>query len=75
MGREIRYVDIPGDAFKAGLLEAGLEEWLAHDLMTLNELVAEGAEARVTEDVDRVTGCPARTFAEFVADCTDTFRT
>lgn len=74
IGREIRYVDVPGDAFKAGLLEAGLEEWLANDLVTLNGLLADGAEARVTGDVERLTGRPARTFAQFVADCADTFR-
>ena len=74
VGREIRYVDVSGDAFKAGLLEAGLEEWLADDLVTLNDLLAEGAEARVTDDVDRVTGRPARTFAQFVAGCADAFR-
>jgi uncharacterized protein YbjT (DUF2867 family) len=74
VGREIRYVDIPGDAFKAGLLEAGLERWLVDDLTILNKLFAEGAEARVTDDVDRVTGRPARTFAQFVADCADAFR-
>jgi len=74
VGREIRYVNIPGDAFKAGLLEAGLEGWLADDLTILNELFAEGSEARVTDDVDRVTGRPARTFGQFVADCADAFR-
>ncbi len=74
VGREIRYVDVSGDAFKAVLLEAGLEEWLADDLVTLNDLLAEGAEARVTDDVERVTGRPARTFAQFVAGCADAFR-
>ena len=74
VGREIRYVDVSGDAFKAALLEAGLEEWLADDLVTLNDMLAEGAEARVTDDVERVTGRPARTFAQFVAGCADAFR-
>ena len=72
--REIRYVDVSGDAFKAGLLEAGLEEWLADDLVTLNDMLADGAEGRVTDDVDRVIGRPARTFAQFVAGCADAFR-
>ena len=74
VGREIRYVDVSGDAFKAGLLNAGLEEWLADDLVTLNDMLAEGVEARVTDGVDRVTGRPARTFAQFVAGCADAFR-
>ena len=74
VGREIRYVDVSGDAYKAGLLEAGLEEWLADDLVTLNDMLADGAEARVTDDVERVTGRPARTFAQFVAGCADAFR-
>ncbi len=74
VGREIRYVDVSGDAFKAVLLEAGLEEWLADDLVTLNDMLAEGVEARVTDDVERVTGRPARTFAQFVAGCADAFR-
>jgi uncharacterized protein YbjT (DUF2867 family) len=74
VGREIRYVDVSGDAFKAVLLEAGLEEWLADDLVTLNDMFAEGAEARVTDDVERVTGRPARTFAQFMTGCADAFR-
>lgn len=74
VGREIRYVDLPGDAYKAGLLEAGLEEWLAEDLVTLDELFVRGAGAAVTDDVERLAGRPARTFAEFVADSADTFR-
>jgi len=74
VGREIRYVDVSGDAFKARLLEAGLEEWLADDLVTLNDMFAEGAEARVTDGVERVTGRPARNFAQFVAGCADVFR-
>ncbi len=44
------------------------------DLVTLDDLLADGAEARVTGDVERLTGRPARTFGQFVADCADTFR-
>jgi len=73
VGREIRYVDVPGDALKAGLLDAGLEEWLADDMVTLNAAFAGGAGEGVTDDVERVTGRPARTFAQFVADCADAF--
>lgn len=74
LGREISYVDVPGDTLKAGLIEAGLDEWLADDLVTLNGMVAQGAGAQVTDDVERVTGRPARPFAQFAADYADAFR-
>lgn len=74
VGREISYVDVPGEALKAGLLDAGLEEWLADDLVTLGAAFVGGAGERVTDDVERVTGSPARTFAKFVADSADAFR-
>lgn len=73
VGREISYVDVPGDVLKVGLLEAGLEEWLVDDLVTLNAAFTGGAGEGVTDDVERLTGRPARTFAQFVADCADAF--
>jgi uncharacterized protein YbjT (DUF2867 family) len=73
VGREIRYMDVSGDALKAGLLDAGLEEWLVDDLVALNKAFAGGAGEGVTDDVERLTGRPARTFAQFVADCAGAF--
>jgi uncharacterized protein YbjT (DUF2867 family) len=73
IGREIRYLDVPGDALKAGLLEAGLEEWLVDDLVTLNAAFVGGAGEGVTDDVERLTGRSARNFVEFVTDYADAF--
>jgi uncharacterized protein YbjT (DUF2867 family) len=73
VGREIRYMDVSGDALKAGLLDAGLEEWLVDDLVALNKAFAGGAGEGVTDDVERLTGRPARTFAQFVADYAGAF--
>ena len=55
-GRPIRYVDLPADAYRAGLIEAGLEAWLADDLVTIDAAVARGHGGEVTDDVERVSG-------------------
>lgn len=73
LGRDVRYVNVPGEAFGRGLLEAGLPEWLVHDLLMLDEAYASGEDDPVTDDVARVTGQPARPFAEFVREHRDVF--
>ncbi len=74
LGKDVRYVDLPGEVYKAGLMEAGLPEWLADDLVTVNALVAQGHGAESNGEVTQVTGKPARTFAAFVAEYADAFR-
>jgi uncharacterized protein YbjT (DUF2867 family) len=65
LGRQIRYVDLPRDEFRAQLLEAGLPEWAADSLVGLCQTIREGHAATVTNEVELATGRPARSYQAF----------
>jgi uncharacterized protein YbjT (DUF2867 family) len=67
-GRQVRYVDLPADAFAQALAGAGLPGWLVDAVVEGNTLLAAGDQATVTDQVARVTGRPPRTFQQFAAD-------
>jgi len=67
-GREVRYVDLPPDAFRQALAGAGLPGWLVDALIEGNTQLAAGHGAGVTDEVARLTGRPARSFKQFAAD-------
>jgi len=67
LGRTVSYVDIPAEAWRAGLTGAGMPEWLAADLVTLETLGRDGA-APIADGVERLSGAPPRPLRQFVAD-------
>ncbi len=73
IGRPLRFAEVPPQAAARGLVAHGLPEPFVTALMARYERGA-GQPAEVTDDVERVLGRPARTFAEWVADHTDAFR-
>jgi uncharacterized protein YbjT (DUF2867 family) len=64
-GRDIRYVSIPGVAFRAGLTEAGLPADQIELLDYLFTTVLDGRNAHVTDGVARALGRPARDFRDY----------
>ncbi len=74
MGKPIRYVDLPGEHLKAGLLAAGMPQWLANDLQTLEAMWAKGEGTGVSDAVPHITGRPARSFRDFARDHVAEFR-
>ncbi|HEY5989541.1 MAG TPA: SDR family NAD(P)-dependent oxidoreductase, partial [Streptosporangiaceae bacterium] len=62
------YADLPPDAFRRALSDAGLPGWLADALIEGNTLLAAGHGAGVTDEVARLTGRPPRPFRQFAAD-------
>ncbi len=68
IGRQVRYVNLPPDAFGQALAGAGLPGWLVDALVEGNTLLAAGHGATVTDEVARLTGSPPRTFERFAAD-------
>ena len=73
-GKSIRYVDIPPEQLKAGMVAAGMPEWLAADLQTLHEMWLKGVGTEVSDSVPTLTGRPGRTFREFAQDYAAAFR-
>jgi uncharacterized protein YbjT (DUF2867 family) len=67
-GHQVRYVDLPPEAFGQALAGAGLPGWLVDGLIEANTMLAAGQGATVTDEAAKVTGRPPRTFAQFAAD-------
>jgi uncharacterized protein YbjT (DUF2867 family) len=68
LGRKISYVDIPMDAFRQGALGAGMPAFIVDGLADLQRYYVEGKAARISPDVEKVTGHKAGTFDQFARD-------
>lgn len=64
-GREVRYVPISDDEFRAALVGNGLDPGYAELLVGLFGVARAGLAAEVSDTVERVTGRPARSFAAY----------
>ncbi|MEM8710803.1 MAG: NmrA family transcriptional regulator, partial [Planctomycetota bacterium] len=64
-GREIAYISIPNEAFRAGLEAAGMPEQQVGLLDYLFSTVLDGRNAHVTDGVERALGRPARDFSDY----------
>ena len=67
-GRTIRYIQIPHEAFAAGVAEAGLPENIAWLLDYLFATVLDGRNSTLTDGVQRALGLGARDFADYARD-------
>jgi uncharacterized protein YbjT (DUF2867 family) len=68
LGREVRYVDVPAGQFAGNLRQAGLDDWTAQALDELNQVYrAHGAEL-VTDEVEKATGRPPRSFRDWLVE-------
>lgn len=73
-GRPVAYVDVPGAAARQGMIDMGLPDWLADDLVGLAALFDSPLGRNVSPVVEELTGRPARSFATFAADHAAAFR-
>jgi uncharacterized protein YbjT (DUF2867 family) len=77
-GRQITYAGAPDDAVRQALLGAGLDEWFATALVGLYQDYrrsgADGYAAQVTRTVERLTGWPARSLDDLLAEIAPTFQ-
>jgi uncharacterized protein YbjT (DUF2867 family) len=73
-GRVIRYLDLPPEELAGMITAQGAPPRFADDVATLFAEVAGGTLAATTNTVTDLTGRPARTFDEFLADHRDTIR-
>jgi uncharacterized protein YbjT (DUF2867 family) len=67
-GRSIEFVDVPDEAARQSLVEAGTPDWLLKHLISLFGIIREGALEPTTETVRALTGSKPRSFAEFARD-------
>ncbi|HEX2063758.1 MAG TPA: NmrA family NAD(P)-binding protein [Acidimicrobiales bacterium] len=68
VGYPVELVDVPDDAARAAMVEAGMPEWAAANLVTLFGFLRQGAQASTTEDFGRLTGRQPRTVGQFARD-------
>jgi uncharacterized protein YbjT (DUF2867 family) len=74
VGKDIRYVDLPPDAFRQALLKAGYPEWRVDGLVALFSECAEGKMDVVTDVVQKVAKKQPVTFDEFARQHASAFR-
>ena len=67
-GEPVTYVNVPPEAYRQGLVDAGLPTWLADDLTALGTYFATGKAAEVSPVVEDLTGAPGRSFRQFAHD-------
>jgi hypothetical protein len=73
IGRPLSFQEVPPELAARGLVANGLPEAFVDALMARYERDA-GKPARVTDEVERILGRPASSFAQWVADHADAFR-
>ncbi|MEM9191847.1 MAG: NmrA family NAD(P)-binding protein [Myxococcota bacterium] len=71
-GREIRYTQVPHDAFVAGAKESGAPRDVVWMLDYLFATVLDGRNAGVTDGVERALGRKPKDFAEYARDAAST---
>ncbi len=67
-GKKVHYVNVPPEAAKQGMVQAGMPAWLADALLELYDVWRKGFGATVTETIREVTGQAPRSFAQFAKD-------
>jgi uncharacterized protein YbjT (DUF2867 family) len=67
-GRPVEFVDVPPEAARAGMIEAGLPEFVADQVVAIFEQLGRGVAATVTGTVESLTGKPPRSFGEFARE-------
>jgi uncharacterized protein YbjT (DUF2867 family) len=74
MGRKIEYVAVPDEGARGAMLEAGLDEWTADNVVALFGVLRGGISAQPTDTVREVTGRQPRTMADFLRDHANALR-
>jgi len=68
IGRPVEFVDVPDEGAKRGMLEAGMPEFVAEQIVKVYGMLRQGVAEQVTDTVETLTGTPPRRFAEFARD-------
>jgi len=68
MGKEINYVNVPGESAKQAMVAMGIPEWIAGGYTELSEGFSKDFAGRPEKNVELLTGHPARSFEQFAND-------
>jgi uncharacterized protein YbjT (DUF2867 family) len=67
-GREVEFIDVPDAAAKQAMIEAGVADFVAQQIVNIYAQARKGVAEQVTATVESLTGRPARSFATFARD-------
>jgi uncharacterized protein YbjT (DUF2867 family) len=67
-GRPVRFLPVPDQAALDGLVQAGMPDWMAQNIVAVFGMLRQDPEAQVTGVVHALTGRQPRHLAEFLAD-------
>ena len=73
LGKEVKYVSVPGEAAQQSMVGMGLPEWIAKGYVELSEGFSENFANKATDNVATLTGHPARSFEQFARDFAQVF--
>ena len=73
-GRRITHRKLSPDQLATTLISRGMPEPYAHGLAAMDVEISRGSEDRTTDVVERVMGCPPRSFESFAADHASAWR-
>jgi uncharacterized protein YbjT (DUF2867 family) len=68
LDKEVKYVNVPGEAAVQSMVGMGIPEWIAKGFAELSEGFSEGFANKATDNVAKLTGHPARSFEQFARD-------
>lgn len=74
LDKPVRFVAVPVEGARAGMLKAGMDEVLADAILELVIAGSDGREERLTSTIRDVAGHEARTFSDWVRDHLHAFR-
>jgi uncharacterized protein YbjT (DUF2867 family) len=73
LDKEVKYVNVPGEASLQAMTGMGMPEWMAKGYVELSEGFSENFANSTTENVKLLTGHPARSFEQFANDFAQIF--
>ena len=73
LGKEVTYVDVPLEAGVEAMVGMGFPQWVADGYGELLVNFSQGGGDRTTNNVERLTGHPARSYEQFASDFAQVF--
>jgi len=73
LGKKVKYVDVPLEAGREGMLGMGMPEWFADAMTEYIKAFSEGLGDFTTNDFEEITGHPARSYETFARDFSQAF--
>jgi uncharacterized protein YbjT (DUF2867 family) len=67
-GREVEYDDVPDEDARQGMVQGGMPDAIAQQVVNVFAMLRQGVAERVTDGVESLTGRPPRDFASFARD-------